>query len=84
MKKILFIFLFPLVMLSCYKSVSDARQVKVGMSGNELKYIMGEPTEIKVYPGREVWSFDYCDGNNTLERMEIVIANDKIITFTTY
>jgi len=85
MKKLLIIFI-SLLIVSCTKDASDARQVKVGISTKELKYIMGEPREIRIQNGHERWYFNY-NANGTLsptETLEVTIISDKITDFESY
>lgn len=85
MKNTLILFIF-LLFASCSKNASDARQVKVGISTKELKYIMGEPREIRVQNGHEVWYFHYNTNGvmSVQETLIVTIVNDKITYFESY
>jgi len=85
MKNILII-LISLLIISCSKNASDVRQIKAGISTNELKYIMGEPREIRVQNGHEKWYFHYNTNGimSVQETLVVTISDDKIITFESY
>lgn len=85
MKKILISFIC-LLFVSCSKDAEDARQVKVGISTKELKYIMGEPREIRIQNGHEIWYFHYNTNGiiSPQETLIVTIVNDKITYFESY
>jgi hypothetical protein len=85
MKK-LFCILLITTLISCTKTADDVRKIKVGMSGNELKYIMGEPSDMKIGNGKEVWRFRYSPKHFSVRDnwVSIEIVNDKIVDFTSY
>ena len=63
-------------------TANDVRKIKVGMSTNEVKYLLGEPRKIEIQNGYEEWYFCYDDeiyGNI----FEITIVNYKVIDFET-
>lgn len=86
MKKV-FLLLAVLFFVSCYdfkeNTANDVRKIKVGMSTNEVKYLLGEPRRIEVQNGYEEWYFRYDDKiyRNTFE---IIIINNKVNDFTSY
>lgn len=83
MKKIIFIFGIIFTMISCHPNLEEARQVKIGMSDKELKYVMGEPWSVEVAPEKEVWFFTYhSNGYKTGMRVELI--NNKVIDFYSY
>lgn len=86
MKKYLFILLISTLLMSCGKDASDARQVKPGISTKELKYIMGEPREIRIQDGHEEWYFHYNTNGvmSVQETLVVTIVNDKVTTFDSY
>ena len=66
--------------MSCSKTVTrdDVRKIKIGMSGNELKYIMGEPWDIEINNGYEEWRFTYDRGMNSATTLRVTMVNDKL------
>lgn len=63
--------------------IEAARQVKIGISDKELKYVMGEPWKVEVEPGKEVWYFTYhSSGYST--GMHVELVNNKVIDFYSY
>lgn len=84
MRKIILLFVFFIV-LSCGKinNLEDVRQIKTGMSVNEVKYFLGEPEIVDVENGYEEWQFEYRGDyyNNTFV---ITIVNEKVYDFRTY
>lgn len=84
MKKILLILSLIFVLFSCNtKDVEDVRQVKIGMSINELKYVMGKPFAIDIQPNVENWYFTYfSDGYK--QGLRVDIQNGKVVDFYSY
>ncbi len=86
MKKV-FLLLAVLFLVSCNdckeNTANDVRKIKVGMSTNEVKYLLGEPRKISIQNGYEEWYFRYEDEiyRNTFE---ITIVNFKVIDFESY
>lgn len=60
------------------------RQVKKGMTSNELVSIMGEPDELVKYDDSETWSYDYQQKNQSSSTMTITIENDSIQYFHSF
>lgn len=84
MKKLLTLALVSMLLFSCKcNSVEDARKVKIGMTGNEIKYIMGEPWCVNVEPGEETWYFEYYSEGYT-QRMHVTMSADKVTDFYSY
>lgn len=85
MKKIIFILLASLLLASCRKSTEDVRKVKIGISANELKYIMGEPHTIRVQNGLEEWFYSYSGGTfGKTNGLSVEIKSDKVTNFESY
>lgn len=84
MKKILFI-LLVVVTFSCAKknTLEDARKVKIGITTNELKYLMGEPFEVEVNSDDEDWYFTYISGSYRMG-MHVTIIENKVVEFYSY
>ena len=86
MKKV-FLLLAVLFLVSCngfkVNTTNDVRKIKVGMSTNEVKYLLGEPKRIDIQNGYEEWYFRYEDKmyKNTFE---VTIVNYKVIDFESY
>lgn len=59
------------------------KQVKVGISTNEMKYLLGEPYDIEINNGYEEWYFRYrvCGHKNTFN---VRVQNSKVIDFQSY
>lgn len=86
MKKLLIVLLAVTLFTSCRKSIEDVRKVKIGISANELKYIMGEPHTIRVQNGLEEWFYSY-DSGGTFGRkngLSVQIKSDKVTNFESY
>jgi outer membrane protein assembly factor BamE (lipoprotein component of BamABCDE complex) len=86
MKKIIFILLASLLLASCQKTADDVRKVKVGISTNDLKYVMGEPHTIRVQNGLEEWFYTYQSEGFFSKRsgLNVEIKNDKVTNFESY
>ena len=85
MRQLLTIILILAALLtSCNsKSIDEVRKVKVGMSGNELKYIMGEPYIVEVNSDDEEWYFNYCMNSRKMG-IAVHIEKDRIVSFYSY
>jgi hypothetical protein len=84
MKK-LFAIILVFLLISCSdKTVEDVRQVKKGISVKELKYIMGEPNDVEIYPSYEQWEFYYDGGGRSLNGFVVIIYDDKVTDFYSY
>lgn len=84
MKKLLLILLTVLAM-SCNVDVEKVKQVKVGMSTNELKYLLGEPWNVEVNNGYEEWYFTYSNGmNGGNNGFKVTIQDSKVADFYSY
>ncbi len=82
MKKLLLI-LLAVIAISCNPDVSQVKQVKVGISTNELQYLLGEPFDIEVNNGYECWYFTYsCNGSN--DGFKVTVQNSKVVDFYSY
>lgn len=64
-------------------TANDVRKIKVGMSTNEVKYLLGEPRRIEIQNGYEEWYFRY-EGHLSVNTFEITIVNYKVIDFESY
>ncbi len=85
MKKTILILLTFTLISSCAITVDDARKIKIGISTNELKYIMGNPYEVNLNNGYEEWHFTYENGIfNPRSTMIVIIKNDKVTNFNSY
>lgn len=86
MKKLLAVFLISILLVSCQKGFEDVRKVKVGISANELKYIMGEPRTIDVQNGSEEWSYQYSSHGmlSPTNTLYVTVVNDKVTNFKSY
>lgn len=84
MKKIIFILLVCLCSCNNYKTTDDVRQVKKGISTNELKYLMGEPEKVEVNSNSEVWTFYYDSGGKYLNGLVVTIVDKKVLDFYSY
>ena len=86
MKKI-FLLLVVLFLVSCNdckeNTANDVRKIKVGMSTNEVKYLLGEPRRIGIQNGYEEWYFRY-EGQLSVNTFDIIIINSKVSDFNTY
>lgn len=85
MKKLL-ILLLAVLAISCNPDVEKVKQVKVGMSTNELKYLLGEPWDIEIHNGYEEWYFTYSYGgmNGHNDSFQVTIQNSKVTDFYSY
>ena len=83
MKKILLLLLL-IILSSCNRpSINQARQVKIGINTNELKYLMGEPYDIEFDSNGEKWYFVYrVDCHDDYMRVNVV--NDRVTDFISY
>lgn len=86
MKKLILIcFLF---FISCDKtkvnSISDVQKIKVGMSENEVKYILGEPRDVEIQNGYTELDFIYEAGGVYNHWFNVMIVNGKVNNFQTY
>ena len=86
MKKV-FLLLAVLFLVSCNdckeNTANDVRKIKVGMSTNEVKYLLGEPKRIEIQNGYEEWYFRY-ESHFSVNTFEITIVNFKVIDFESY
>ena len=86
MKKV-FLLLAVLFLVSCNdcknNTANDVRKIKVGMSTNEVKYLLGEPKRIDIQNGYEEWYFRY-EGQLSVNTFEITIINYKVIDFESF
>ena len=77
-------FLMIVFLVSCEnKTLKDARQVKVGMTTQDLVYIMGDPLTVEVNDDNEEWYFTYYSGDYK-SRMVVYVKNNKIESFSSY
>lgn len=84
MKKLIYLF-FLFIAFSCGPKIEDVRQVKKGMTANELKYLMGEPRSISINADYEDWYFTYFVGVGRYQKtMCVEVAKDKVIDFYSY
>lgn len=83
MKKLLLIITIAIFAISCSRSLEEVRQVKIGMSANELKYIMGDPFTIHVEPGYETWYFSYS-ANGYKQHLSVTMVKDTVKDFYSY
>ena len=75
--------LLAVIAISCNPDVSQVKKVKVGISTNELQYLLGEPFDIEVNNGYESWYFMYsCNGNN--DGFNVTVQNSKVVDFYSY
>ncbi len=82
MKKLLLI-LLAVIAISCNPDVSQVKKVKVGISTNELQYLLGEPFDIEVNNGYEYWYFNYSyNGHN--DGFKVTVQNSKVVDFYSY
>jgi len=82
MKKLLLILLAVLV-ISCNPDIEQVKKVKVGISTNELKYLLGEPFDIEIHNGYEEWYFVYSvNGHN--DGFKVTVENSKVADFYSY
>ena len=86
MKKLLITCLALIFLSSCYHDIEDVRKVKIGISTNDLKYVMGEPHTIRVQNGLEEWFYAYkSDGVfGKTSGLNVEIKNDKVTNFESY
>jgi len=71
-------------LVSCEsKTLKDARQVKVGMSTQDLVYVMGDPWTVDVNDDNEEWYFTYDSGKHR-SHMIVYVKNNKIESFSSY
>lgn len=86
MKNFLLIFVVILLLGCNSKTHEDVRKVKVGISTNDLKYIMGEPFVIRIDNGEEEWFFRYenTDFFSQTNGLQVTIVNDKVTDFYSY
>lgn len=86
MKKV-FLLLAVLFFVSCNdlkeNTGNDVRKIKVGMSTNEVKYLLGEPRRIEIQNGYEEWYFSY-EGMFYRNTFEIIVINNKVNDFNSY
>ena len=67
------------------RTLSDARQVKVGMVSDSLTSIMGKPYQIEVSSEGEYWHFKYTKSISAdIEIMRVKIVNDTVRDFYSY
>jgi outer membrane protein assembly factor BamE (lipoprotein component of BamABCDE complex) len=87
MKKIIFLFLVSLMFLSCNESkinsVSDVRKIKVGMSENEVKYLLGEPIDVEIDNGSEKWLFRY-QTQYYRNSFKVTFVNNEVFDYLSY
>ena len=70
--------------MSCEsKTLKDARQVKVGMSTQDLVYVMGDPWTVDINDDNEEWYFTY-DSGGYRSHMVVYVKNNKIESFNSY
>lgn len=84
MKKIIII-LLAVILTSCL-SETEVRQIKIGMSTDELiKTLDSEPWTIEVEPGYEEWYYTYYNGGYGRKNgLCITVQNNKVKNFYSY
>ena len=84
MKKIILFCTILFVFSSCdgtkTNTISDIEKIKVGMSENEVKYLLGEPEDVKIQNGYKILRFNYQSKSYT-NWFYIYIAKDKVYNF---
>ena len=87
MKRLVLLFLLVISLVSCgtrdSNTANDIRKVKVGISSNELKYLLGEPINIKIETDYEIWRFIFDVNCMVTNRFDVIIVNNKVESFTT-
>ena len=88
MKKFILLLTIAFTLLSCnigYKdnTANDVRKIRVGMSTNEVKYLLDEPRRIEVQNGYEEWYFRY-EGKLSVNTFVITVIDNKVSDFQTY
>lgn len=87
MKKIIQLCFILFMFTSCYKykenTISDVQKIKIGMSENEVKYILGEPKDIEIENGYKELEFMYITGLNK-HFFNVIIVNGEVNNFKTY
>ncbi len=72
---------------SCDKTktntISDVQKIKVGMSENEVKYILGEPNDVQIENGYKELEFLY-ETESYRHRFNVVIVNGEVNNFESY
>jgi len=86
MKRLVLLFLLLISLVSCgtrdINTVSNVRKVKVGISTNELKYLLGEPKNISIETDYEKWTYTYDVNKVVINCFDVYIVNDKVESFT--
>ncbi len=83
MKKIVLALILCVTLFSCHtKKLEDVRKVRVGISTNELKYIMGEPFSVELTPTEEVWRFGYL--SPSAQTLRVTVVNNSVTNFVSY
>ncbi len=83
MKNIVILLVCALFLSCNSKTYEDAKKVKVGMSTNELKYIMGEPWDIEINNNYDELWFLYDSGSHR-NNLKVIIVNNKVYDFESY
>lgn len=92
MKKILLLLVILYILVSCNSfqenKVGDVKKVRVGMSVNELKYILHEPYYISVDNGHDEYYFRYESGETAMSGLHktfmVYIVKDTVNDFISY
>lgn len=85
MKKL--ILLLTILFLTSCLSENEVRQVKIGMTTEELIKTLDdeEPWSIEIEPDHEKWYYTYYTGGNGRKNgLCIYIRNNKVINFHSY
>ena len=86
MKKIITI-LSIILLISCndvkFNTVNEIKKIKIGQSINEVKYLLGEPYNIGIENGYDLYYFRYETGNSR-NTFEITFKDDIVVDFESY
>lgn len=77
------LFLFSSCDNTKINTVSDIQKIKVGMSENEVKYILGEPKDVEIENGYKELEFLY-ETDSYRHWFNVIIVNGKVNNFVTY
>lgn len=87
MKKMILFCSILFVFSSCDKTktntISDVQKIKIGMSENEVKYILGEPKDVEIENGYKELEFIY-ETESYRHLFNVIIVNGEVNNFQTY